>query len=403
MSFSKFPKNRSTVIKSLQHIFSFPHYEDYKRDKQAKFLHLTLQLVLFSGIYFAYTNWWGSTAFAFGVLAATSVYGIYLNRNGHYNMGAVIITAVTIFVLFYNFIDGISLHDAGIIALPIIITFSSFLFGSKSIVPTTAILIAGTLFTVYLERAGYISPTNPTSNKHLINIDILVIIAGIFQRTILGYWEGALEKAQTSEQNIKEAYLRTLEGWAKTLEFHDRETEGHSRRVTAMSLKLAEAAGIYDEQELEHIRWGALLHDIGKIAISDQILKKKEPLTEAEMAEIRKHPEKAKELISNIPFLLPILPIPIAHHEHWDGLGYPYGLSKDAIPLQARIFSVVDNWDALTSDRPYRKAWSKEDTKNFIKQQAGKKFDPHIVEIFLEFIDQENLLGGSPTSDPKEQ
>lgn len=188
---------------------------------------------------------------------------------------------------------------------------------------------------------------------------------------------------QHSNIELFKAYDSTLSGWSAALDLRDKETEGHSQRVTELTLQLARTLGM-GEEELVHVRRGALLHDIGKMGVSDKILLKTEPLTDVEWAIMRKHPSYAYELLSPIDYLRQALDIPYCHHEKWDGSGYPRGLKGEQIPLAARIFAVADVWDALTSDRPYRKAWSRTKARNYIRQQAGKHFDPKVVEIFLE-------------------
>lgn len=190
---------------------------------------------------------------------------------------------------------------------------------------------------------------------------------------------------QRSTVNLAVAYNETIEGWAKALELRDQETEGHSQRVTQLAIHLANEVGIRDEA-LDHFMRGALLHDIGKMGIPDAILNKPGKLTEAEMDQVREHPRKAYEMLSAIKYLQPALEVPFGHHEKWDGSGYPRGLKGEDIPLSARVFAVVDVWDALTSDRPYRKAWSRQQAVEYIQQQAGSHFDPHIVEVFLNRI-----------------
>ena len=185
----------------------------------------------------------------------------------------------------------------------------------------------------------------------------------------------------------EKAYQATLEGWARMLEFRDRETEGHSRRVAKMSVNIAKKLGL-DEEEVKYVYYGALLHDIGKIAIPDEILHKPGPLTPEERAIINQHPVYALEVLKDIEHLRPALAIPYSHHENWDGTGYPQGLKGEAIPLAARIFAVVDNLDALTTDRPYRKAWSYEEALEYIKEQRGKKFDPRIVDILVAYFEE---------------
>jgi PAS domain S-box-containing protein len=193
---------------------------------------------------------------------------------------------------------------------------------------------------------------------------------------------GMFEDIQRSHTELSVAYETTIEGWARALDYRDRETEGHSRRVTEITVEIARALGISDEQ-LVHIRRGALLHDIGKLGVPDSILLKPGPLTDEEWVIMKKHPVFAYELLSPIPYLRPAIDVPYCHHEKWDGSGYPQGLKGEHIPLGGRIFAVVDVWDALLSDRPYRKAWPEGKVREFIFSESGKHFDPTVVDVFL--------------------
>ncbi len=187
---------------------------------------------------------------------------------------------------------------------------------------------------------------------------------------------------ERSNLALAQSYDITLEGWTRALDLRDKETEGHTRRVTEMTVQLAAALGL-PENELVHLRRGALLHDIGKLGIPDRILLKPEPLTEDEWVIMRQHPIYAYEWLLPIEVLHPALDIPYAHHERWDGSGYPRGLKGEDIPLAARIFAVVDVWDALRSDRPYRPAWTQAEVLAHIKEMSGIHFDPQVVTAFL--------------------
>lgn len=180
---------------------------------------------------------------------------------------------------------------------------------------------------------------------------------------------------------VEAAYESTLEGWIRALDLRDRETEGHSRRVTEMTEAIAAAYGIQG-MDLVAVRRGALLHDIGKMALPDRILLKPGPLDEEETLEMQRHPVYAKQMLSGIPFLRASLDIPVAHHERWDGTGYPYGLKGEEIPLGARLFAVVDVWDALSHDRPYRKGWPLAMVLDHIHSLAGSHFQPEAVIAF---------------------
>lgn len=191
------------------------------------------------------------------------------------------------------------------------------------------------------------------------------------------------DSLQKSNLELMLAYDTTLEGWSHALDLRDKETEGHTQRVTELTLDLARGMGMSDA-ELVHVRRGALLHDIGKMGIPDSILLKSGALTEEEWEVMRKHPVYAYELLAPISHLRAALDVPFCHHEKWDGTGYPRGLKGDHIPLAARIFAVVDVYDALCSDRPYRPAWSAEKAREYIREQKGKHFDPLVVDRFLQ-------------------
>jgi HD-GYP domain-containing protein (c-di-GMP phosphodiesterase class II) len=214
-----------------------------------------------------------------------------------------------------------------------------------------------------------------------------------FLEALAGQAAIAIENAnlyqQTRRSNLElmMAYEETIEGWANALELRDQETEGHSRRVVDWTLKMARAMGIPDE-EIVHVRRGAILHDIGKMGIPDSILLKNGPLNPEEWVKMRQHPVYAYGLLSAIPFLRPALDIPYRHHEHWDGGGYPEGLKGYAIPLSARIFAVIDVWDALRNDRPYHARWPEDEVREYLRQQAGKLFDPQVVEMFLRLLEK---------------
>jgi putative nucleotidyltransferase with HDIG domain len=192
-----------------------------------------------------------------------------------------------------------------------------------------------------------------------------------------------VKDVQRVNAELSLAYDSTIEGWSRALDLRDKETEGHSQRVTEMTLQLARAMGV-SEEELIHIRRGALLHDIGKMGVPDQILLKPDKLTDDEWVIMRKHPVYAYELLTPIPYLRPALDIPHCHHEKWDGTGYPRGLKGEQIPFAARLFALIDVVDALRSDRPYRKGWPEERVIEHIRAQSGTHFDPRVVEAFLQ-------------------
>jgi putative nucleotidyltransferase with HDIG domain len=190
------------------------------------------------------------------------------------------------------------------------------------------------------------------------------------------------DNLQRSNSELADAYDATIEGWSRALELRDNMTEGHTQRVAVLTVKLARLFGLSDA-ELVQVRWGALLHDIGKMGIPDGILLKHEALTEAEWLVMKRHTVFAYELLSPIRYLRLALDIPYAHHEKWDGTGYPLGLKGEQIPLVARIFAVGDVWDSLRSDRLYRTSWSAEKVREHLRSLAGTHFDPRVVDVCL--------------------
>jgi PAS domain S-box-containing protein/putative nucleotidyltransferase with HDIG domain len=229
------------------------------------------------------------------------------------------------------------------------------------------------------------TPLNPETEW----MDFLETLAG--QAAIAIDNTSMYHELQRTYEQLSVAYNQTIEGWALTLEMRDDETKGHSQRVTEMAIAIAREMGIRD-QELVHIRRGAILHDIGKMAIPDEVLHKPGPLTDEEWDLMRQHPTLAVEWLSKISFLEQAMTIPHYHHERWDGTGYPEGLKGEAIPLSARIFSIVDVWDALLSDRPYRKAWPIKKAITYIKTQSGKQFDPEVVKVFFNLVEKQPVI-----------
>ncbi len=239
----------------------------------------------------------------------------------------------------------------------------------------------------------------------LISKGIMKGVLEVFQRSITTYdqsWMDFLESMvsqaaialdngslfqdlQRANLDLTLAYDATIEGWARALELRDGATEGHSQRVTQMTMDLAGRLGVHDS-DLVHIRRGALLHDIGKMGIPDDILRKAGPLDDEEWIIMRKHPFFAREMLKNISYLQSAIEIPYSHHEKWDGSGYPLGLSGVRIPLAARIFSVIDVWDALSSERPYRGPWHEDDVYKYIRENSGSQFDPKVVAEFFSMM-----------------
>lgn len=216
-----------------------------------------------------------------------------------------------------------------------------------------------------------------------VEVDLCYVLS--FQVSLAIANARLFRKAQQAIADLTLAYDETLKGWSRVLDMRDHSTDEHTQRVAEQTVTLARRMGI-PESELGHMRRGALLHDIGKIAIPDSILQKPADLSEEELAIMHTHPEKAYQILSQIDYLAPAVDIPYCHHEKCDGTGYPQKLKGEEIPLAARIFAVIDVYDAITSDRPYRKALNQEDALNYIRSQSGKYFCPNVVRAFLEMV-----------------
>jgi putative nucleotidyltransferase with HDIG domain len=212
-----------------------------------------------------------------------------------------------------------------------------------------------------------------------------------FINTLAGQAAIAIENSEIidglihANQELTMAYDATIQGWSQALDLRDKETEGHTQRVAEWAVRFAQKLDIPDS-DIMNVRRGALLHDIGKIGVPDNILLKPGPLSAEEWVTMRKHPETALSLLSNILYLKDAIDIPYCHHEKWDGSGYPRGLKGEEIPLVARLFSIIDVWDALSSDRPYRSAWKQDEIFEYIQKNSGTFFDPHLVPAFMELI-----------------
>jgi len=244
-------------------------------------------------------------------------------------------------------------------------------------------------FGVPLIAKGQVKGVLEVFHRHALEpdaewIDFLNTLAG--QAAIAIENSTLFESLQRSNSELSLAYDATIEGWSHALDLRDKETEGHTLRVTEATVRLARHFGL-TEAELVQVRWGALLHDIGKMGVPDGILLKPGPLTDEEWVVMKKHPSFAYEMLSPISYLRLALDIPYCHHEKWDGSGYPRGLKGAQIPLVGRIFAVVDVWDALRSDRPYRSAWTEEKVREYIRASAGTHFDPQVVDVFMQMLD----------------
>ncbi len=323
-------------------------------------------------------------------LISTALY--FANLQGKHKVAAIGAFILTSILLTYNLSSYNGIYDVSLLAFPGVIVFSSLLLGYRSVVPITLFMVA-TLATVHrLSLLGIVTPYDgllSSRSQEFWTIIAAMLITGALVFIIMSMIEQNVKKILDSENRLKQVYESTLKGWAKALELRDHETEGHSQRVTQMTLALAKKVGVSGD-DLKSVRWGALLHDIGKMSVPDAVLLKPGRLSNEEFEFIKKHPLTAKILLDDIPYLRNALEIPYLHHEKWDGSGYPHGLKGEDIPLAARIFAVIDVWDALISERPYKRPWTEEESIRYIKAQSGKHFDPTIVSAFLDIIEEDD-------------
>lgn len=315
------------------------------------------------------------------------LYWIYSKGFIHF-AGAGLIISISV-VLTINLVAEGGIHDNAMIVFPLLITITGLVLGKQYIPYLTVIILTEISILYRLIMIGRISPFGGAITVTLasyLTVIVLLLICGVVIWIAVDTLERNFARILDSEMSLRDSFDQAINGWGKTLELFDRDTEGHSIRVMELTIAMASALGIKGEA-IEDIRRGALLHDIGKVGIAEDLLYKPESLTREERLEVEKHPLNAHKLLKDIPFLTQAMDIPVYHHERWDGSGYPFQLSGEEIPLSARIFALVDNWDALLSDRPYRSAWPKEQVITYIRNQSGKKFDPALVERFITLVE----------------
>ncbi len=362
---------------------------DYERTQRDRSLSAIIWTVLIASVILGWFDLQFQTWVAVIALCSMALLCIpvlILHRLGRFNLSAVLLSLVVLVVITVNLYDGNGVHDPGVLAYPIFLMIGTLLFGKKAAPYFVVGSVGSLVLIVYLEINKLIHPKiGPTNFGVLVPMGVLLVSAAVVIWVIVDTIDKNLMRARSSEATLRNNYDLTLEAWASVLEYRDRETEGHSRRLVELSTCLARALHLNEEQ-IQQLRRGALLHDMGKLAIPDKILLKPAALTKAERKLIEKHPIYAREMLAGIPFLQPSVEVAYSHHEHWDGTGYPEGLTGEQIPLLARLFAVVDSWDALRADRVYRKAWPVEKVIAHMRQNADTIYDPHILEVFLDMI-----------------
>ena len=322
-------------------------------------------------------------------LAPVCILALFFNRRGYYYSVGITLCTLMLSVIIYDIYDvGGLTADLAPVAFPVIIIVSALILGKKGIYIVSVLSILSVTILGELEVYEILPYGGSTDQYDIATVVILIIGTALLLWVIIQNAEENFNRIKKDDDMLRVSYELTLEGLTKAIEFRDRETEHHSQRVVAMTVLLGRQMGLKPEALLI-LRRGALLHDIGKMAVPDNILLKEGPLTDEEWQIMRQHPVKAMEILSTIPFLKASQDIPYSHHENWDGSGYPLGLKGEEIPLFARIFSIIDQWEALTSDRSYRKAWTYEKVIGYIHDNRGKIYDPRVVDAFFTLLKQD--------------
>jgi putative nucleotidyltransferase with HDIG domain len=365
-------------------LLSPPQVPSYEQTQKAKLLHYMLLAAFLGSLVIGITNFingWTIEATLLLIFASICLVGFYLNRTRSFKYVGLILCSSLFLLICLMMYRGAGLYDETVLAFPVFIVFTTFMFSRKGLWIATCLSVMAAVATHFMQVYGLFENKYPASLTRVFIMSSLFVITAMVIWAVHASWEMNL-------LHLRESYDLTLQGWARALEYRDGETAGHTQRVMELSVALARGLGL-NAEEIRALQRGAYLHDIGKMAIPDKILLKPGPLNDDEWKIMKQHPVRSREFIAEIPFLKPAIQVAYYHHERWDGSGYPEGLRAEQIPLAARIFTVIDNWDALNSDRPYRKAWPREKVIAYLRENAGSIFDPQVVDTFLGILKEE--------------
>ena len=359
-------------------------YLDSQQGRRRQILNRAIWVTAVSCIAFGVFNlnlsqW--SSAVAIFSSGAVCLLALWVNYKGHQTLASILACSGVLLAITYSIYDGDGLLDPGIVGYPLFILLGTLLLDRRFTLWLTAAALVSLGIVAAMQARGVLHLTiHPNSSANFLPIAIFLVTGAGIVWLILDSMQKDYSELQASENQLRRSYDLTIRGLVEALGMRDGETGGHSRRVVEMVEALA---GVMAAQvDMVNLRYGAYLHDVGKIGVPDAVLQKKGPLSAEEWEIMRQHPVYAYRLLDPIDYLRPALDIPYCHHEKWDGTGYPRGLKGEEIPLAARLFSVIDVWDALTSDRPYRTAWTQEKALAYICGERGKHFDPKVVEAF---------------------
>ena len=377
-------------MNKLQQLYSSPNpFSAYEQRQRRETLNKIIWAIFFISIPLACINFlFGSRSSALVIFCVppACLVTFFLNKKGHYHAAGALISYLVFFAIVFDlYYAGGLTSDLGAVAFPVFIAICSLLFGKRGIYIFSTLTILSVITIGSFELNGFIKEQGTTDIYDVATLVTLVTGMSVILWVIIDNHNKNMDRIKNDDLSLRISFEVTLEGLAKALEYRDRETKNHSSRVVEMSFRLARAASLSDE-DLLNIKRGALLHDIGKLAIPDSILQKPGKLTDEEWVIMKTHPAKAVEILEPIPFLKSAIQIPYCHHENWDGTGYPRGLKGEQIPLYARLFAIIDQWEALTDDRVYRKAWPYENVIQYIKDNSGRIYDPKIAALFLDLV-----------------
>ena len=370
----------------LMSLLSPPESSSYEEAQIGRLAHVMLLTTMAGSLVLGIANflhgWLVESLCLFG-LVVVSAAGSLLNHYGHRDLASFVLCVSLFAAIGALLYEGKGLQDEVVLAYPLCILASAFLLRRRGLVLSTIGSVA-TIMLIYELEAHGVQITQPPDTLYRAGVtSFLLVITASMIGVVRSTWLSHLDELQRT-------YDLTLQGWGKALEYRDGETAGHSRRVSELCSLLGRKLGC-KEAEIIQLRRGAYLHDIGKMVIPDSILLKRGRFTDEEWQLMRQHTALGVELIANIPYLQPVATILSSHHENWDGTGYPLGLKEESIPLAARMFTVVDQWDALNSNRPYRKAWPRDQVIAYMQANSGKIFDPRILKAFLELVQEDSM------------
>ncbi len=341
-------------------------------------LWITISATTLIGITFWIVTGWQETTFSLLLTALISLVLLQIHKKGSSLTAGFLLYLVVSSAITFNIIVGHGIYDEGMLVYPLLIVFSGLIFGKRSAVLVTGITIAQMSLVYLLAQAGQVQPFDGAVAMTLedtITTSIILLSTGYLVWVIIDIVESAVESIYNSEDDLENAYNQTLIAWAKALELRNRENRGHSARVSSLTRLFAEHLGL-EPNQIRAAWQGALLHDIGKMGISEAILLKTDAFRPEEEKILQTHPGLGSDLIQEIEYLAGAREVVNWHHERFDGMGFPQELEGDQIPIPAQLFSVVDCWDTSRNGRPCRPPLSDEEALAYIKDQAGGKFNP---------------------------